>query len=113
MDYLARQQAGTVWAESEGLGKGATFTVEFPLTSSEVIAAMPGAVELFTDVANALLEDTRAFREAKLKHRRILVVEDDPDTQELLKTVLGQHGAEVTAVSSQRERVGGDRASQT
>jgi CheY-like chemotaxis protein len=36
----------------------------------------------------------------KLKDRRILIVEDDSDTQELLKTVLGRHGARVTAVSS-------------
>jgi CheY-like chemotaxis protein len=38
--------------------------------------------------------------EAKLKHRRILLVEDDPDTRELLKTVLRRHGAEVTAARS-------------
>jgi CheY-like chemotaxis protein len=36
----------------------------------------------------------------KLKDRRILIVEDDSDTQELLKTVLGRHGARVTAVNS-------------
>ena len=34
----------------------------------------------------------------KLKNRRILIVEDDVDTQELLKTVLEKHGAEVITV---------------
>jgi CheY-like chemotaxis protein len=99
VDYLVRQQAGTVCAESEGLGKGATFTVEFPLTSSEVIRSDQG-VELFTDVAKALMADAEPLVDAKLKDRRILLVEDDPDTQELLKTVLGRHGAKVTAVNS-------------
>jgi PAS domain S-box-containing protein len=99
VDYLVRQQAGTVCASSEGLGKGATFSVEFPLTSSEIIRSEPG-VELFTDVAKALMEDPEPFGEEKLRHRRILLVEDDPDTQELLKTVLRRHGAEVVAVNS-------------
>jgi PAS domain S-box-containing protein len=100
VDYLVRQQAGTVCAASEGVGKGARFSVEFPLTSSEVIRSEPGAVALFSDVAKALTEDAGPLAEAKLKHCRILLVEDDPDTQELLKTVLMRHGAEVTAVSS-------------
>ena len=30
VEYLVRQQAGTVTAESAGIGKGATFTIEFP-----------------------------------------------------------------------------------
>jgi len=100
VDYLVRQQAGTVCAKSEGLGKGATFTIEFPLTRSEVIRSTPGAVELFSDVAKALVEDVQPLGEAKLRNRRVLLVEDNPDTQELLKTVLGRHGAKVIAVNS-------------
>ena len=98
VDYLVRQQAGTACAESEGVGRGATFSVEFPLALSEVSRSDVGAIELFSDVVKAL--DTEPLVEAKLKHRRILLIEDDPDAQELLKTVLGRHGAEVTAVSS-------------
>ena len=100
VDYLVRQQAGTVSAESEGLGKGATFTVQFPLTSSEVIGSNLAMVELFTDGACAVSEDVKSSTDEKLRHLRILVVEDDRDTQELLKTVLQQHGAEVVAVAS-------------
>ena len=99
VDYLVRQQAGVVCAESEGLGKGATFSVEFPLTSSEIMRNEPG-VELFTDVGKALMDDAKPLVDAKLKDRRILLVEDDPDTRELLKTVLKRHGAEVIAVNS-------------
>ena len=99
VDYLVRQQAGTVSAESEGLGRGAIFTVEFPLTSPEAIRSEARAVALFSDVAKVLLEE-EPLVEAKLKGRRILLVEDDPDAQELLRTVLGRHGAEVIAVNS-------------
>src|ERR1051326_5916524 len=41
VDYLVRQQSGVVYAESEGVGKGATFRVEFPLMSAELIASDP------------------------------------------------------------------------
>ncbi|HKG61863.1 MAG TPA: PAS domain S-box protein [Pyrinomonadaceae bacterium] len=100
VDYLARQQGGSVSATSEGLGKGATFTVEFPLMSSEVIGGNLAAVELFTDRASAALGSTDGPTDERLKNLRILVVEDDPDTQELLKTVLQQHGAKVVTVGS-------------
>ncbi|HKG81245.1 MAG TPA: ATP-binding protein, partial [Pyrinomonadaceae bacterium] len=99
VDYLVRQQGGTVSALSAGSGKGATFTVEFPLTSSEVISNL-GPVRLFSDQARGLVLSSETSADQKLKHRRILIVEDDPDTRELLKTVLSQHGAEVTTAES-------------
>ena len=101
VDYLVRQQSGVVSAASEGLGKGATFTVEFPLTSSEVLGGNLATVELFTDRATgAVFKNVESSRDERLRHLRILVVEDDSDTQELLKTVLQQHGAEVVTVGS-------------
>lgn len=100
VDYLVRQQGGAVSAESEGAGKGATFTVEFPLTSSEVISSDLGPVPLISNRPKAVLESSDLIADQRLKHRRILIVEDDVDTQELLKTVLSRHGAEVTTVNS-------------
>jgi PAS domain S-box-containing protein len=100
VDYLVRQQEGTVSAESEGVGKGATFTVEFPLTSSELISTDLGRVDLFSPEAPLVLENSEASEDGKLRDLRIVVVEDDPDTQELLKTVLRRHGAEVIAATS-------------
>lgn len=99
VDYLVRQQAGTVYAQSEGVGKGSTFVVEFPLIT-EVSVPELQSVNLFTDGANALLESADAAVNGRLQGVRILVVEDDPDTQELLRTVLRQYGAEITAVAS-------------
>ena len=100
VDYLVRQQAGAVWAESGGVGKGATFTVEFPLTSGEIISTDPRVGELFPQATKVVTEDAESSVQASLTDRRILLVEDDPDTQELLKTLLRRHGAEVIAVSS-------------
>jgi PAS domain S-box-containing protein len=100
VDYLVRQQAGSVSAESNGLGQGATFTVEFPLTSSEIIGSSVGPVELCAEQTAGVLACAESSGNEKLKHLRILIVEDDPDTQELLETVLQQHGAEVVAVES-------------
>lgn len=103
VDYLVRQQVGTVTAESDGIEKGATFTVEFPLTSTEVMSADVAPVQVSSGEAMTV-ENLDFQADLKLTNRRILVVEDDLDTQELMKTVLERHGAEVIAVES------GDRA---
>jgi CheY-like chemotaxis protein len=100
VDYLVRQQGGAVYAKSEGPGKGAAFIVDFPLASSEVLNNDLGRVDLFSDQARVMLENSEAFAEQKLKDLRILVVEDDPDTRELLKTILERCGAEVRVVAS-------------
>ena len=101
VDHLVRQQGGAVSATSEGTGKGATFTVEFPLTSSEVLNELDGVRS--TEKLRAVLDQANPTRDAVLQHLRILVVEDDFDTQELLRTVLEQHGATVKTVSSGTE----------
>ena len=98
VDYLVRQQAGTVMAESEGAGKGATFTLEFPLMSSEVMSADIGSVNVYPMEAK-VPHELELPVDLKLKDRRILIVEDDVDTQELLKTVLEKHGAQVITVN--------------
>ena len=97
VEYLVRLQAGTVSAESEGVGKGATFTVEFPLISSEVIAGDSGSVGVLTGQRK---EARDSFADLRLSNHRILIVEDDSDTQDLLRTVLERHGAQVLAVHS-------------
>ena len=100
VDYLVRQQGGSVCAESQGVEAGSTFTIEFPLTASELISSDLRAVDLFSRSSRPILGSAEPGVDAKLKHLRILLVEDDPDTQELLKTMLRQYGAEVTAVAS-------------
>jgi CheY-like chemotaxis protein len=100
VDYLVRQQSGIVSAESEGVDKGATFRVEFPLMSSELLAANVSPAELFSNSAEKALDSLPDSGDARLNGLRILLVEDDPDTQELLAAVLREHGAEIVAVDS-------------
>ncbi|HEU4511235.1 MAG TPA: PAS domain S-box protein [Pyrinomonadaceae bacterium] len=100
VDYLVRQQEGTVSAESPGVGKGATFTVEFPLTASEAIATDLARIDVASDETASAFENPEPLADQKLRDVRILLVEDDVDTQELLKTILLRHGAQVDVVSS-------------
>ena len=106
VDYLVRQHGGAVYVESEGVGKGATFIVEFPLTFSEVVSSDLGRVDLFSEQARLMLENPETFTEQKLDGLRILVVEDDVDTRELLKTILERCGAKVRAVESSNAALG-------
>jgi PAS domain S-box-containing protein len=77
VDYLVRQQAGTVMVASEGVGKGATFTVEFPLTSAKGIGGDIVPSDLFAESSQPV---SHPDGDQKLQALRILVVEDDSDT---------------------------------
>jgi len=87
--HLVEAHGGVVHAASEGIGKGATFTVELP-----VMIGREGGTS-----------DVRAYAHSletslTLKGLRVLVVDDDADARELLQVALRQYGAEVeTAVS--------------
>ena len=89
---LVEMHGGTVSAESEGEGKGARFTVALPLSAR---------------VARPLPQRERTSERQPLRHDlqdlRVLVVEDDVDTQHLLVTLLEQLGARVTAAGSAAE----------
>jgi signal transduction histidine kinase/ActR/RegA family two-component response regulator len=78
---------GTVRAESSGAGCGSTFTLSFPILASTASRAQIERVD-----------DTPSLR-----GRRVLVVEDEPDSRDLMVALLGGNGAEVTAASSVRE----------
>ncbi len=81
--YIVKQLVelhdGSVSAESEGEGRGATFTVLLPL-HDEVVAA-PSELALEPSVA--------------LRNLRVLVVDDEEDSRELMATILRRAGADV------------------
>jgi len=87
---LVELHEGTVRAESPGPGQGATFTIRIPVLTS-----------------TALMERRQERRETpplpRLDGLHILVVEDHPDSRELMSTVLEQAGASVTAVTSVKQ----------
>jgi CheY-like chemotaxis protein/anti-sigma regulatory factor (Ser/Thr protein kinase) len=93
--YLVEAHGGSVSAASEGPGRGATFTVRLPVTPVRTrrvpLAPDAGAVE------------AAARRFATLDRVRVLVVDDDPDTIEVVRQVLESAGAQVIAAASARE----------
>jgi PAS domain S-box-containing protein len=85
--HLVELHGGTVRVESLGEGQGATFVVQLPFMKT-----------LKT------VQDEQSFEQAlDLTGINILVVDDEPDTRELVAFVLEQQGAKVTAVSSAHE----------
>src|SRR5262245_47062040 len=90
--YLVELHGGTIEALSDGEGKGSTFKVLLPVPavsrSRESETAPVAAVE---------------SQKAILAGLRALVVDDEDDARELVKTVIAQYGAEVVAVRSAAE----------
>ncbi|MDT7690047.1 MAG: hypothetical protein QOE46_2806 [Acidobacteriota bacterium] len=96
--HIIELHGGTVRAESEGEGRGSTFTLLLPvapLHSSEDAAAR----------VHPAARDTLPSYEGpeRLDDLKILVVDDEPDTLEMLKAGLGRCGAQVRVVGSAAE----------
>ena len=91
---LVELHGGTVEASSEGKGQGACFVVRLPLSplSADKKSEPEGG--------NPHPSEPARKRRVSLSELRILVVEDDEDSKELLAEVLRDHGARVTAVDS-------------
>lgn len=79
---LVEKHKGTIQAESEGIGCGSTFTVKLPLFVSN---------QNFAKVASEAKPKERKL----LEGTKILIVEDEPDSREVLQLFLEQNGAEV------------------
>lgn len=82
---LVEAHGGRVSVDSPGEGLGATFTVELPLPTAPIASPTP------TDHPPAT---------ANLNGIRVLVVEDDQDSLELMTFSLQQQGAIVTSLSA-------------
>jgi PAS domain S-box-containing protein len=96
--HLVELHGGTVKAESPGEGQGASFTVLLPVAPVYQRGGQPARV-------HPAARDTLPTYECpeRLDGLKVLVVDDEPDTRELLKAGLEQCGAEVTVVSSVSE----------
>jgi CheY-like chemotaxis protein len=97
---LVELHGGTVHAASEGLGRGATFTVCLPISAGEVQGAQPAALG---ERRIAAAGHSPMPRLPRLDEFRILVVDDSADGRVLTSLVLTQAGASVKAVASVRE----------
>jgi PAS domain S-box-containing protein len=88
--HLVEEHGGTVAAESAGLGLGAQFTVLLPIAAEEALAEDPDAGRGLSPVS----------AQPQLAGVHALVVEDDPDGNELITTILERYGARVTSVGT-------------
>ncbi|MEP7050466.1 MAG: ATP-binding protein, partial [Pseudomonadota bacterium] len=88
---LVEMHGGTIRAESAGLGQGSTFTVTLPLRALNRRNLGRGPAQ------------NPAWTEAALNGQKILLVEDDPETQAALAALLRQAGARVTTAATGRE----------
>jgi len=92
--HLVELHGGSVGVDSDGPGHGATFTVNLPKLTDEVVTSR---------IVETADSGTDQPRTQKLKGLRVLVVEDDEDSRSLLTMMLQRQGAHVTAVSSSQE----------
>ncbi len=90
--HLVELHGGTVEVASEGEGRGATFTVRLPLRT--------GAPEEAPDERSASPVQGVWNLPGLLEDLRVLVVEDEADTRDLLVMALEQCGAAVAAFGS-------------
>jgi CheY-like chemotaxis protein len=98
---------GTILAESEGEGRGAKFTVTFPVMAVSGVNS-PESHDAVEDLPNVLSDQEAADRELPdtdwesnmLDGIKVLTVDDQTDTRDLIALVLSRSGAAVTACSS-------------
>jgi CheY-like chemotaxis protein len=97
---LVEMHGGTVHVESEGEGRGASFTVKLPRL---VTIQSPGK-EQEKHVHPTISEDFVSIDcVPELTGLRILIVDDEADARELLRQVLEMCDAEVTTTSTAAE----------
>ena len=104
---LVEMHGGTILAESEGKGHGAKFTVALPVMAVSGVTS-PESHEAVEDLPNVLSDQEAADRELPdsdwdanmLDGIKVLAVDDQTDTRDLIALVLSRSGAAVTACSS-------------
>ena len=95
--HLMELHGGTVLADSKGDGLGASFTVRFPLVDS----SKKGTEE--TSAPPVEGQESGHSADMRLRATQILIVDDEPDTREMLTRFLEQHGAIVLLAASAHE----------
>jgi signal transduction histidine kinase/ActR/RegA family two-component response regulator len=88
--HLVELHGGTVSAESEGVGKGATFSATFPLLTDRAQSVAYSGEMIVSEIRS-------------LDGLRVLLVDDEAEAREIISTVIGRTGAEVKTCISASE----------
>ena len=89
--HLVDLHGGAVSAHSEGKNRGATFTVRLPVAEATPFYQTDRSVKAYSSNGSSNLS---------LRDLKILIVEDDADSRDMLATILQYHGAEVRAAEN-------------
>jgi len=95
--HLVELHGGRVTAESDGEDRGATFTVKLPLMALHLDRYESEYMNSSAPSAPPLPETP------DLAGIRVLVVDDEPDTRDMLRTIIEQFGAQVKTSASSAE----------
>jgi PAS domain S-box-containing protein len=101
--HIVELHGGTVEVRSEGEGKGTTFTVSLPLleTPSESTKETEGHGSGANQSDSG--EGPQPGYQSEIEGLRVLLVDDERDTLELLAIVLAQNGVEVNPQTNVRD----------
>jgi signal transduction histidine kinase/response regulator RpfG family c-di-GMP phosphodiesterase len=94
--HLVESHGGSVRADSPGKGKGATFSVAFPLLAPDENAGVFPV--MLTDVLEPVVEDPK-----DLAGLSVMIVDDEADAREVIVAMLELRGARVIAAASAAE----------
>ena len=100
---LVEMHGGEIRADSDGKGKGATFTLTLPkmhVSESEDGMAKPVAATMAGFKWKSNGDDSSEPQSDFLRGLKVLTVDDQQDTRELIALALGRYGAEVRASDS-------------
>lgn len=95
--HLVEMHGGTADANSPGEGMGATFIVKLPLIVARIDRRDGDRVHP-TSGGSISLEPS-----SRLEGVSVMVVDDEPDTREMLRIMIGQLGADVRTCASSEE----------
>jgi PAS domain S-box-containing protein len=105
--HLIEQHGGIVRADSEGEGRGATFTLELPLAKGQT----PAARQARAQQPAAAAPHTPELTLRDLSGVAVLVVDDDRDARELICRILTDCRAQVTMAGNAGEALAALRLS--